>query len=71
MPLSPSSLPKPVLFCTLVENELFGDGNFTTWQKKSGLRRASAIKIDGLSSQPKQKFFSATAKVFPIRPLEL
>lgn len=66
-----SSLPKAVLFCKLPPDALFGDGNFTTWQKKSGLRRASAIKIDGLESQPKQKFFSATTPVYPLTPLDL
>lgn len=65
------SILKPIFFCQLDDNELFGDGNFTTWQKKSGLRRQNAVKMDGLPSAPPRRFFSATAKVYPIRPLTL
>lgn len=60
------------LFCAVPYGSRFLDNKGNAWEKKSGLKRRNAIllKAYGGQYQPKEAFFSATAKVLPLIAVE-
>lgn len=62
------SLPG-VIFCSIPYGTRFLDNKGNAWEKKSGLKRRNAIllKTFGGQYQPNEGFFSATARVLPLK----